>query len=337
MAISMKEFAALMKETYAEWVDDKAPRLGAALAYYAVFSLAPLLIILVAVVGAVWGNQSDVVQARLLREVQSTVGPNAAELIEGMLTQSSRSGAGTLPTMLGIAAMLFGATTVFAQLQDALNTIWDVESTRNGITALVISRAMSFGLILMVGFLLLLLLIVSAVLAALDTFIAGITPGTQFLIRLLDLLISIGILTLLFAMVYRYLPDVEIAWRDVWFGAAVTALLFTLGKYALGAYLGNSSTGSAYGAAGSLAILLVWIYYSAQIIFFGAELTQVYARRYGSRIQPSEFAVRIGEAEAPPPRRSPAVARPAQRPSRLRRLLPVALAFLVGRFFGRRR
>ena len=332
------EFIHLLKETYTEWIDDKAPRLGAALAYYTVFSMAPLLIILVAAVGAIWGNQSDLVQARILREVESTVGAGGADLVKGMLTSSSRPDAGFWPTLLGVVGLLFGATTVFAQLQDALNTIWDVESTVGGVKGVVVTRMMSFALILFVGFLLLALLVISALLSAVDSFVAGITPEMQFLFRLLDLLLSFGIITLLFAMIYHYLPDVEIGWRDVWTGAAVTALLFTLGKYALGAYLANSSTGSAYGAAGSLAVLFVWIYYSAQLVFFGAEFTQVYARRYGSRIQPSAYAVRVErplEDTAPEPRDASPPPQPAS-PPLWKRALPAVLAFLAGRYFGRR-
>ena len=328
------EFLHLLKETYSEWIDDKAPRLGAALAYYTVFSLAPLLIILVAVVGAIWGNQSGLVQARILREVEGMVGTGGADLVKEMLTSSSHPDAGLLPTLLGVAGLLFGATTVFAQLQDALNTIWEVESTVGGVKGVVVTRLMSFALILLVGFLLLALLVISALLSALDSFVAGITPGMQFLFRLLDLLVSFGIITLLFAMIYRYLPDVEIGWRDVWTGAAVTAILFTLGKYALGAYMAHSSTGSAYGAAGSLAALFVWIYYSAQLVFFGAEFTQVYARRYGSRIQPADYAIHIREPlqdAAPEPHDAPPPS-----PFRWKRAFPVVLAFLAGRYFGRR-
>lgn len=332
----------LLKETFWEWLDDDPFRLGAALAYYTVFSLAPLLIILVAAVGFVWGQQSGVVQARILAEVQSVMGESGAELVKTMLEGTSRPGSGNaLATSVGIAALLFGATTVFAQLQASLNTIWEVEGP-SGVRSLLMSRLLSFGVILLVGFLLVVLLLVSALLPLMNNVLTEITPGAQTLIRVAELVISFGVLTLLFGMIYKFLPDVRIEWHDVWMGAAVTALLFTLGKYAFGLYLGRASPGSAYGAAGSMAILLVWVYYSSIIIFFGAELTQVYARRRGSHIQPARYAGRLHPV--PPeeePREEPTPAPPAPsrrkpQPSPLWRWGLLALAFLLGRLSRRK-
>ncbi len=365
MLVKPKEILDLLKEAAAEWSDDNAARLGAALAYYSIFSLAPLLIIVVAVISAVWAGQSADLQARIVEELQRLIGPEGATAVEGMLQNASRPGAGsTLAAVLGVVALIFGATGVFVQLQGALNTVWDVRpKPGGGLTNFARTRLLSFGMILGVGFLLLVFLIVSAIVSAIGSFaqaratafgevigdfwfaevLAGFSPGLQFLFRVLDIVISLGVITLLFALIYRVLPDVKIAWRDVWFGAAVTAGLFVLGKILLGLYLGNTSAASAYGAAGSLVLLLLWIYYSAQIFFFGAELTQVWAKRYGSRIRPSSRSFLISsEPFEPAPAPSPALparaprAAPMPQPSVLKRAGVVLLAFLVGRFFGRR-
>jgi membrane protein len=326
----------LLKETVVEWLDGDPFRLGAALAYYTVFSLAPLLVILVAAVGFVWGNQTGMVRAQVLAEVRGVLGDSGAELFGTMLESTSRPGSGNaIATVIGVGALLFGATTVFGQLQAALNAIWEVQPP-SGVKSLIKTRLLSFGVILLVGLLIVTLMAVSALLPLLDRFLAGITPQTELLLRLVELALSFGILTLLFAMIYKYLPDVKIAWRDVWTGAALTALLFTLGKYGLGTYLGRASPGSAYGAAGSLAILLVWIYYSSVIIFFGAEFTQVYARRRGSRIKPARYAERLHTvAEDEPPDTTVPAGSPPGAP-RWKRWVLAALAFVLGRFSNRR-
>ncbi len=329
MAFRPKLVLDLMKESYAEWSDDKASRLGAALAYYTIFSIAPLLIIVIAVVSFFWDNQSGAVQQEVVFQVRTLIGDEGATLVETMLDNSSRPGSGNiLATVLGLVALLFGATGVFVQLQDALNTIWDVRTAPGrGLASFLSSRLISFGMILVVGFLLLVSLVISAVISAI---------GASFS-EIINLLVSFLVIWLLFASIYRILPDVEIRWRDVGVGAFITAALFVIGKWGLGLYLGRSSAASTYGAAGSLVILLLWIYYSAQIFFFGAEFTQVYARRYGSRILPSPHAVSVapsGQADCPDPEPPPA-ALPAPSGKSFR-LLPLFLAFLVGRWLGRK-
>lgn len=344
----LKSAGLLLKDAALDWIDDQAPRLSAALAYYTIFSLAPLLIVVLAIVSAVWGDQSGTVQQQFMGEVAGLVGRDGADMIETMLDNASRPGGGsTLAAILGVAALLFGATGVFGQLQSALNQIWEVEpAPGRGLAGFVRTRLLSFGMILGVGFLLLVSLVVSALLSALDTFLTDLAPATHTLVYVLNLVVSLAIITGLFALIYRVLPDVKIAWRDVFVGAFVTALLFVLGKFAIGLYLGNSAAASTYGAAGSLVILLLWIYYSSMILFFGAEVTQIWARRYGTRIEPDEGAIlredaRKAPAEpktpsqpTPPPRPLPTV-RKAQ-PSALKRFGVLLLVYWVGRFLGKR-
>ncbi len=353
MRVKTKPVLDLLKETLSEWSEDNAARLGAALSYYTIFSIAPLLIIVIYIVGMVWGNQSGQVRAEIINQIQSLTGPQGGEAITTMLDNaSSEKSEGVLATVLGFAALLFGATGVFAQLQGALNTIWDVKlKPGGGIKAFLQTRVLSFGMILAVGFLLLVSLVVSTVLTAMSNYLSELMPGTGFVWQIVNIVVSFAVITLLFAMIYKILPDVEIDWRDVWIGAAITALLFTLGKFAIGLYLGHSSAASTYGAAGSLVVLLLWIYYSAQIFFLGAEFTQVYARRYGTRIQPSRHAMRIPEAgevcepdEATEPTNGKAPVQQVsggpvpvvrQRPSALKRVGALVAVFLVGRFLGK--
>ena len=293
----LKTIFDLLKETFTEWNEDKVPRLAAALAYYTAFSIAPLLIIVIAIAGLAFGQ--DAAQGEIVNTIRQEVGLEAAEVIETMLANTSNETTGIIATIIGVVTIILGAIGFFAQLEDALNTIWSVEpKPGQGIMKMIKDRLLSFTMVLGIGFLLLVSLLVSALLSSLNSFIEGLLPQAQLITQLINFAISFGVITLLFAMIYKVLPDVEITWRDVWVGAAITALLFTIGKFALGLYLGNSSVGSTYGAAGSFVVLLVWIYYSAQILLFGAEFTQVYARRYGSRIRPAEDAVWV-EDEAP--------------------------------------
>lgn len=285
----------LLKDTFFEWRDDKASRLAAALAYYAVLSLPPLLIVVLAVVGLTWGARTDA-QAQIMAQVEDVVGSDGAQLVETMIEGASDRGSGIVATVVGVVTLLFGAMGVFAQLQGALNTIWEVEvAPDQGIWSLVRTRFLSFGMVLGIGFLLVISLLVSALLTVLETYLNELFPNWS-LLQYLNFFISLGVITLLFAIIFKVLPDVKIAWRDVWMGALVTAVLFTVGKFLLGWYLGRAGVASTYGAAGSLVVILLWIYYSAQIFFFGAEFTQVYSRRYGSRILPSDAAVRAPEA-----------------------------------------
>lgn len=290
--MNLKAVFRLLKETFQEWNEDKASRLAAALAYYTVFSIAPLLLIAIAIVGFIFGQEAA--QGQITGQLSGLVGSQVAEIIQGLVNSASQGGGGV--SILNIVILLFGASGVFVQLQEALNTIWEVQpKPGQGIRQILQTRLVSFSMILVIGFLLLVSLVLSTTLAAVGNFAGGLLPGFGFLWQLLNFVVSFGVITLLFAAMYKILPDATIAWNDVWIGAGITALLFTIGKWLLGLYLGIASVGSAFGAAGSLVALLIWVYYSAQILFFGAEFTQVYAKRYGSRIQPAANAVGMSE------------------------------------------
>lgn len=282
----------LIKESFKEWQKDGALDLGAALAYYTIFSLAPLLLVALAVAGLLWDRGQ--IQEQLIGQIQGLMGPQGAQAVQTMLANAGQHGSGVTASILGVVTILFGATGVFVQLQSALNRVWNVEAKPGkGIWSFVKTRLISFGMVLGVGFLLLVSLIISTAVSAIGKWATGLMPGSETLMQVLTFAVSFALVTFLFALMYKYLPDVEIGWRDVWIGAVVTALLFTLGKFLIGLYLGKSSVASTYGAAGSLVILLLWIYYSSQILFLGAEFTQVYATRYGSQIKPSKHAVPV--------------------------------------------
>lgn len=284
----------LLKETFSEWNEDKAPRLAAALAYYTAFSIAPLLIIVVSIAGIIFGD--DAVQGHIQLQIQDLVGRQAAGAIQEMLVNFHHPDTGIIATLIGLVTLLLGAAGLFGQLQDALDTIWEVApKPGQGILSIIRQRFISFTMVLGIGFLLLVSLVVSAAASAVGNFVSVQVAPPEFLLQLLNFVISFAVITLLFAVIYKVLPDVKISWRDVWMGAAVTSLLFNIGKLLIGLYLGNSTIGSAYGAAGSFVVLLIWINYSTQILLFGAEFTQVYARTYGSRIQPSEHAISLSE------------------------------------------
>ncbi len=284
----------LLKETFDEWSEDKAPRLAAALAYYTAFSIAPLLVIIIAVAGLAFGQEAA--RGQIVSQVQGAIGQESAQVLEEIIANAYQPDVGIFATIIGIVTLVLGAAGFFGQLQDALNTIWEVApKPGQSILAMIRQRFISFTMVLGIGFLLLVSLVLSTALSAASNFVNGFLPQTEFIAQLINFVISFGAITLLFAMIYKILPDVEIAWRDVWVGAAMTALLFTIGRFLLSLYLGNTGTSSAYGAAGSFVVLLLWIYYSAQILLFGAEFTQVYARHYGSRIRPARDAVPITE------------------------------------------
>ncbi len=293
----LKKLWDLVKETFEEWKEDKVSRLAAALSYYTIFSLPGLLLIVVSVAGFFLGQES--VREDLLSQAASLVGEQGAEAVGTMLSNAGwDSGAGTFGIIVGIVTVVLAATGAFTQLQEALNTVWEVAPEPGaGILPTLQKRFLSFSLILGIAFLLLVSLVVSAALAGLGNFLEELFPGATWLVRIGNYVISFAVITLLFALIYKYLPDAEVAWKDVFIGAALTTLLFTIGKFALGYYLGRSSTASAYGAAGSLVLILLWIYYTAQILLFGAEFTQVYACRYGSRLVPEEGAVSLPEDE----------------------------------------
>jgi membrane protein len=275
----------LMKRAVSEWSDHNAPTFAASLSYYTIFSIAPVLVIAVSVAGMVFGEEAA--RGQIQAQLQDLVGSSGAEVIGQMMISARKPAAGIVATALGLIALVFGATGVFVQLQDALNHIWEVkpDKKRSGVMDFLRTRLLSFAMVLVIGFLLLVSLVVSAVLAALGAWFDHLLPGWTVLWQAFNLLISFGVITVLFAMMYKILPDTHVAWKDVWLGAAVTSLLFALGKLGIGLYLGRSAVASSYGAAGSLAVVLLWVYYSAQILFLGAEFTQVYARRHGSRSQ----------------------------------------------------
>ena len=285
-----RELIDLLKEAGTQWIEDRASQLGAALAYYTTFSIAPLFIIVIGVSGLVFGEEAA--QGRLLSEIRGLVGDQGGQALQSMIASASRPSSGILATILGAGVLLFGATGVFVQLQDSLNFIWEVQpKPGRGIWGILRDRFFTFAMVLAIAFLLLVSLVVSAVLTALNSWFADWQPSwtTQFM----NFGVSFGILILLFAMIYKILPDAVIAWRDVWLGATITSLLFSLGKQGIGMYLGHSAVASSYGAAGSFAVLLIWLYYSAQIFYFGAELTKAYANRFGSGIAPTENAERV--------------------------------------------
>jgi membrane protein len=297
---SPRSLGALLKQTVKDFIDDECPRMAAALSYYTVFSLPPLLILILLIVGMVF-SPGDV-QGALEGQLQALMGPAGGEQVRGIIEQSEQPGAGRpLAAVLGIGALVFGATGVFIELQNALNRAWQVkpDPEAGGIMSFVTKRALSLGMVLVLAFLLLVSLVLSAVLTAFGDTLAGLAPGavSGVLLQVVNFTISLVVFALLFAAMFRLLPDAEVAWKDVWVGAAATALLFVIGKLLIGLYLGQTDPGQAYGAAGSLAILLLWIYYSSMILLFGAEFTQNWAERRGEGIAPSDGAVRVVHEE----------------------------------------
>lgn len=278
----------LFKDTFTEWSEDKASRLGASVAYYTVFSLAPLLVVVIAITGLVFGEKA--VRGEIFGQIQGLLGADGAQMVQTMIANASKPSTSIIATVIGIVTLLLGATGLFGELQDALNTIWEITPKPRGILTTLRERVVSFGMVIGIGFLLLVALVISAGVSALGHFLGGALPVSEFILQVIDFAISFGIVTLLFAMMFKVLPDAEIGWRDVWIGAMVTSLLFVIGKLLIGLYLGHSGTATTYGAAGSLVVLLLWVYYSAQILFFGAEFTQLYANRYGSRVKPAPDA-----------------------------------------------
>ncbi|HEX8204367.1 MAG TPA: YihY/virulence factor BrkB family protein [Isosphaeraceae bacterium] len=284
----------LLRTSASEWVEDKAPRLGAALAYYTIFSLAPLLLIAIAVAGLFLGGRQGA-QEQIIKQIRTMIGTQGAEAIQGMIQSASKPEAGYTATGIGIVLLLVGATGLFGQLQDAMNTVWEVQpKPGRGIWGFIKDRFLSFSMVMGTVFLLLVSLVVSAGLAAVASLLGSFATGT--IGQVVNFIVSFAVITGLFAMIFRFLPDAKVAWRDVWLGSALTALLFAIGKTAIGLYLGHSSVASAYGAAGSLVVLLIWAYYSSQIFLFGAEIVKTYANEYGSRIVPDEDAQPVTDA-----------------------------------------
>jgi membrane protein len=279
----------LLISTYAKWNQDHAPGLGAALAYYTVFSLAALLMIVIAIAGLVFGQEAA--QGQMMGEIQGLVGEESAKAIQSMVEAARQPAAGILATVIASVVLLFGATGVFAQLQESLNIIWKVkEKPGEGLWKTLNDRVFSLLAVLGTGFLLLISLVISAGLSAVGATLEHLLPSPELLLQLINFVVSFAVVTLLFAMIYKLLPDKPIRWNDVWIGAGITSLLFTIGKFFIGLYLGKSDVGLAYGAAGSLVVILIWVYYASQIFLFGAEFTAVYAESRGSQLAPAPRA-----------------------------------------------
>lgn len=281
--MGLKDLTFVVRRTFNEWREDQASRLAAALAYYTIFSIPPLLVIALSIVGQIYDRQ--LAQQQLLNQAHSIVGSGGASAIETILQNAQSPTGNALVIVFGLATLLFGASGAFSQLESAMNTIWDVPpQPGRGILHTIRERLLAFAMVLSIGFLLLASLVISTLLGALDNLLAGAIPNQVLVFQLIEAAISFGATVLLFALLFKVMPQVEIAWRDIWVGATATALLFSAGKWLLSLYVSQATPGSAYGAAGSLIVLLVWIYYSSQILFLGAEFTQVYANHYGRQL-----------------------------------------------------
>ncbi len=277
-----KQLFRLAVQSVKSWSNDYAPSMGAAISYYTVFSLAPLLVIVIAIAGAAFGREA--VQGLISDQLSGLMGPRGAEMVEGLVASASDTDRGLVAGLISIVLLVVGATTVFAELQSALDRIWKVPEAKkpSGIFGLLRARLLSFGLILGVAFLLMVSLVVSATLAAFGGWAGTLMPGWETVLQLLNLAVSLGILTVLFAMIFKLMPSTPVSWRDVWVGAFVTAILFEVGKLLIGLYIGKSGMTESFEAAGALVILLAWVYYAAQIFLLGAEFTKAYADAHGS-------------------------------------------------------
>jgi len=294
----IKKMGALLKESAKEWSDDNASRLSAALSYYTIFSIAPLLVLAIAVAGMVFGQEAA--SHQIFNQIRGLVGDQGAITIQTMVEKLHQNGGGVIATIVGVVTVLIGASGAFEELQSALNTIWKVQA-KPGHTVKVFLRIrlLSFSLVLVIGFMLLVTLVISAALAGMGHYLDQVLPIPAIVLQAFNLSISFAVTALLFTLIYKVLPDVVLKWRDVWIGGTFTALLFSLGRYLIGLYLGRGTFSSAYGAAGSLVIILAWIYYSAQILFFGAEFTKVYATTFGRNIKPKANAEAISLVASP--------------------------------------
>ncbi len=301
----LKHFYQLAKKSVSAWIDDYAPSMGAAISYYTVFSIAPLLLIVIAVAGFVWGREA--VQGEIVGQLSGLIGKEGATGIQALIESANQPTKGLVATAISIVVLVIGATTVFAELQSALDRIWKVPQGPkvSGIWAALRSRLLSLGFILGLGFLLLVSLVSSAAIAAIGGWASGLLPGWETLLYLINIAFSLGIATLLFAMIFKIMPQAKVSWRDVWVGAIVTAVLFEVGKSLIGLYIGKSGVTSSFAAAGSLVVLLIWVYYSAQIFLLGAEFTWAYAHAHGSLAgNPQGESAREGTEASNTPQRS---------------------------------
>jgi membrane protein len=284
---SLKAWGGLVKQAATAWIDDYTPSMGAALSFYTVFSLAPLLLLVVSIAGLVFGPEA--VRGELFGQFRGLMGDDAARAIEGLLASASEPSQGIVGTVTGVVMLLIGATSVFGELQNSMNRIWRVpaSSAKGGVWILVKTRLLSFGMILGMAFLLMVSLVTGAVIAALGKWWGAYFGGWEMLAQTINTLTGFALSTLVFAMIYKLMPRADVRWRDVWLGAFVTSALFTVGKFLIAQYIGRSGVASAFGAAGSVALVFVWVYYSAQVFLMGAEFTWTYARTFGSmRDQP---------------------------------------------------
>ncbi len=285
---TVEQWWTLIKSAAAAWIDDYAPSMGAALSYYTIFSLAPLLLIVISVAGFFFGT--DAVRGEIFGQLRGLMGDDAAKAIEAILTTVSKPSESITAAVIGLVALLIGATAVFGELQDALDRIWraPVANKSNSLWRLLKTRLLSFGMILGIAFLLMVSLVLGAVIAALGKWWGVLFVGWEVLAQMVNLLVGFALTTVVFAMIYKLMPRVRVRWDDVWLGALVTSLLFTVGKFLIELYIGKSGIASGFGAAGSLVVILVWVYYSAQIFLIGAEFTWVYAHTFGSLREKSE-------------------------------------------------
>jgi len=291
----------LIKASVLAFIADGALSHGAAIAYYTIFSITPVLLIVIAIAGLVFGR--DAAQGAIVDQLSGLMGQQSAEALQSMLKSASSTSSGTLATIIGVVTLLITASGVFGEMQTSLNAIWKAEPRSSTVSRLVRARIVSLGLVMALGFLLMVSLAVSAALTALGTYLHGIFPGIRLLLQIANFVISFALISVLFAAIYKFLPDTPIAWRDVAIGAVVTALLFTVGKTLIGLYIGSSKVASSYGAAGALIVILLWIYYSAEIFLLGAEFTQCYAHSHGSKTSERD-APRTDEAVRSPYRRA---------------------------------
>jgi membrane protein len=301
MMTSLRSFFKLLKLTYQSWSEREPFNNSVIIAYYTIFSLPGLLVIIINLAGSIFGTEA--VTNQISTQISGMVGKDTANDIESMIADVSNNDGTVLSTILSIATLLFGATGVFYQLQQVLNRMWEVKPKPKGkIWKLAKDRIFSFGLILVVGFLLLVSLVLSAALSAMSNWATGlISESLTIVFTIIDFIVSIGIITLLFASIFKFLPDAKIRWRDVWVGAFLTAILFVIAKFALGLYFGNADPGSAYGAAGTVILIMLWVSYAGLLLLFGAEFTQTYANAHGRFVKPDSDAV--STADAPKPRR----------------------------------
>jgi membrane protein len=292
----------LFKQTFSEWLEDKAPQLGAALAYYTVFSLAPLILVLLAIIGWIFQNDPAGAWKKVSEQMSYFLDKSAVDVVQSIAQKAAQPTKGLLATMIGILLALFGASGVFGQLQDALNTIWGVKAKPGaGILGFLRLRFLSFAMVGGVCFLLLVSLTLESMLKGFSHYVQAVLPGGIVIAMAVYWIFDLAVVILLFAIIFKFLPDARIQWRDVWIGAIMTAIFFAIGKWALGLYLGSGSAASAYGAASSLITLLLWVYYSSQILLFGAEFTQVYACQAGRGVEPDKHAIRVETKEVQSP------------------------------------